>query len=258
MPRFNRQRVSKIPFKPFDAEKKDSAKNDSNFSSRIKGVKSAKFAIPTSVNLNRSKQPRLPQNVLSSNIEEMRMVDSVPPKSTMHLFSGESPLKSRKDPGSRLPTRDTSFLNQKESSSDIMVSDAFIKKERGASRFLSVSMGKGRTVRHKATQLSGQGVSWHSKVTNRLSCAKRIQLFQALSKEPSCFLDLHVRFGTSKQTIRRLVANGFLREVWGSNSIGVWFKLTDKGNTYLKMLKATSRHDSSIVQKNPVRLKHKI
>jgi hypothetical protein len=257
MTRVRRQRISRIQFRPVDAEKKGSLEKDSLSLLRGKCVNGLRSVIPRTVDLNRPKQPSLPQKLVSSNLEEIRIVNGVPSRSKVNIFSSNLPLKSQKASGGRLPAHDTSFLSKKGGSSD-MVSGVLVRKEQATSGFPSVSTSTGRLIRLKATQLIGPRASWHSKVTNRLSCAKRIQLFQALSKEPSCFLDLHVRFGTSKQTIRRLVANGFLREVWGSNSIGVWFKLTDKGNTYLKMLKATSRYDSRIVQKNPFRLKHKI
>lgn len=48
--------------------------------------------------------------------------------------------------------------------------------------------------------------------------------------------ELHVRFGVSKQTVKRLVKNEFLTEMWGPKAIGVRFKLSKKGKRYLKKL----------------------
>jgi hypothetical protein len=256
MPRFNLRRISKIPFEHSEAKKEDSPRNDSTSPSRSKAVMSAKSTIPTSVDLGRPKQPSLPEKVLSSDLEEIRMVNSVPPKSTISAFSGKSPLKSEKAAGSKPHTHDPSFLS-KEINSDV-ISEALIQKERAASRFLSVSVDKGRMIRQKASQLPRQGVSWHSKETKRLSYAMRLKLYQALSKEPMSFLDLHVRFGVSKQTIRRLVKNGFLREVWGPNAIGVRFKLANKSKNHLKKLEAAARNNLKIKEKTIIRLKQRL
>jgi len=91
-----------------------------------------------------------------------------------------------------------------------------------------------------------------------ISQAKKIQLFQALLKEPSTFLDLHSRFGVSKQTVRRLVKNDILAETWGSKGIGLRFKLTDKGKTYLKELEAAAKFEPRIREKAFIRLKHRV
>lgn len=257
MPRFNSQKISKIQFKRSDAEKKDTLKNNSPSRSTDKDIKSSKSAIPTSVDPNRLKQSNLPQKVLSSNLEEMRIFDKIPSKSTIGVFAGKSPLKFPRAVGGRIPRHDASFLGQKESNSH-MVSEVLMQKERVASCFLSVEIGKGRMIRRKATQLRGQGVLWHSKETRRLSYVKRLKLFQALSNKPMSFLDLHVRFGVSKQTIRRLVKNGFLMEVWGSNAIGVKFKLTNKSKDRLKELEAVAKSDPRITERSLIRLKQRI
>jgi hypothetical protein len=257
MPRSNRERASKILFKPFDAEKEDSSKNASTSPIRSRGVRSVKSAIPTHRDLNRPKQPSLPQKVLSSGFEEVRLVNGVPSKSTINVFSGKSPLKSQEASRIKLPACDPSFLSKKESGSDL-VNGALLRKEHASSRFLSVLVGRGRMVRHKTVQPAGQGFSWHSKETKRLTYAKRVQLFQALSKKPLSVLDLHVHFGVTKQTIKRLIKNGFLKEVWGSKAIGVRFKLTNRGESHLKELVTTARHDSRITGKNQIRLKTRI
>jgi len=89
-----------------------------------------------------------------------------------------------------------------------------------------------------------------------LSHVKRIRLFQALLKEPLPFLDLHGRFGVSKQTIRGLVKNGLLTQVWGPKAIGVRFGLTNKSKIYLKELEAATKIEPRIRENALIRLKH--
>jgi predicted transcriptional regulator len=86
-----------------------------------------------------------------------------------------------------------------------------------------------------------------------LSHVERIRLFQAMSDQPLSFLDLHARFGVSKQTIRRLVKNGLLIEEWGPQAIGVRFKLSKRGKLYLKELEAAAKYESKIAKKDLIR-----
>lgn len=256
MPRFNRQSFSKIPSKPSAVGKKNSRKNDST--SPSKGVTvNVRSDAPTSINLKRSKQPTVPHNVLSSEFGEMKTANRMLPKSTIKALPARSPLKSQKAGGGSLPPFCMSPVGKNHIRSD-MVSGELMHKELGSSRFLSISVGRGKLTRHRATELARQGLPWHSKETKRLSFAKRLQLFRALSRAPLSFLDLHVRFGVSKQTIRRLVKNHFLVEVWGSNDIGVQFKLTKESKNHLKELEAAAKYDSKIAEKSPIRLKNKI
>jgi hypothetical protein len=255
MPRFNRQSFSRIPSKPSEVGKKDSRKNDST--SPSKGVtESVRSEVPTSINLKRSKQPTLPHNVLSSEFGEMKTTTRMPPKSTIKALQARSPLKSQTSSGS-LPPFCKSPISKNHIRSNA-VSGELMHKEQESSRFLSISAGTGKLTRHRATELARQGLPWHSRETKRLSFAKRLQLFRALSREPLSFLDLHVRFGVSKQTIRRLVKNHFLVEVWGPNDIGVQFKLTKESKNHLNELETAAKYDSKIVEKSPIRLKNKI
>jgi len=89
-----------------------------------------------------------------------------------------------------------------------------------------------------------------------LSHMKRIRLFQALLKEPLPFLDLHGRFGVSKQTIRGLVKNGLLTQMWGPKAVGVRFKLTNKGKIYLKKIEAAAKIEPKIRENSFIRLKY--
>jgi len=91
-----------------------------------------------------------------------------------------------------------------------------------------------------------------------LSYVEKIHLFQALLKEPLAFLDLHVRFGVSKQTIRRLVKNRLLTEIWGPKAVGVRFKLSKKGENYLRQLEAAAKYEPKIKENPLIRLKHRI
>ncbi len=83
-------------------------------------------------------------------------------------------------------------------------------------------------------------------------------LFQVLSNQPLPFLDIHRRFGMSKQTINGFVKRGLLEEKWGQKNIGVRFKLTKKGRSYLKQLKAVARLDPKKQKNIFIRLKHRI
>ncbi len=247
MPQSSRKKLLKIPFRPSDAEKKNPQET--------KGVNNIKSVIPSLGDPKNSKQPQgLPPKVLGNKLRRDKIVGDVPEKSTLDHLSGRI-LKSRNVSVNRLPARNAFLLNKKVSSSNI-VTKTLIQKEQAAPRFLSILMDKGKLIRHKVTtQLWGQKVEWDTNEPKRLPHAKKLQLFQALQKEPLPFLDLHVRFGVSKQTIRRLVKNGLLMEMWGPKAIGVRFKLSKKGKTYLRELEVAAKYDSKIKEKGFIRLK---
>ena len=90
-----------------------------------------------------------------------------------------------------------------------------------------------------------------------LTHVERIRLFQALLREPLPSMDIHGRFGVSKQKIRRLVENGLLREMWAPKGIGVRFELTKKGKIYLRELEAAAKYEPWMKEKNFIRLKHR-
>jgi len=116
-----------------------------------------------------------------------------------------------------------------------------------------VKLANQRTV----DQLIRHGTRSTQEGVKSLSHAERIRLFQALLKEPLPFLELHGRFGVSKQTMRRLVKNGFLREMWGPKAVGVRFKLTSKGKIFLKESEAAARYEPRIREKSFIRLKQR-
>lgn len=89
---------------------------------------------------------------------------------------------------------------------------------------------------------------------NSLSYVERIRLFQTLFKKPSTFLDLHGRFGLSRQIVRGLVKNRLIAETWAPKGIGVRFKLTKKGEAYLRELEAAAKCEPSLAKKAVIRL----
>ena len=93
--------------------------------------------------------------------------------------------------------------------------------------------------------------------TKSLSHVERILLFRALLKEPLPFLDLHSRFGVSKQVVGRLAKNGFIKEVWGPKAIGVRFGLTSKGRIYLRELEAAAKYKPMMRETGFIRLKQR-
>jgi hypothetical protein len=75
-----------------------------------------------------------------------------------------------------------------------------------------------------------------------------------LLERPTTFLDLHGRFGVSRQIVKGLVNNRLIAETWASKGIGVKFKLTKKGEAYLRKLEAAAKCEPSLAKKAFVRL----
>jgi hypothetical protein len=96
-----------------------------------------------------------------------------------------------------------------------------------------------------------------TRTVKSLSSAEKIQLLQTLLK-PSTFLDLHGRFGVSKETIKSLIKNGLLAEVWGPKAVGLRFKLTRKGKTSLKELESAARYEPRKSEASRVKLKSRV
>jgi DNA-binding PadR family transcriptional regulator len=61
-----------------------------------------------------------------------------------------------------------------------------------------------------------------------------------VSDKPSTFLDIHGRFGVSREVIESFVRHGLLKEIWGPEHIGVRFSLTAKGKRFLKELESAA------------------
>jgi len=99
---------------------------------------------------------------------------------------------------------------------------------------------------------------YNSHESKSLSHVEKISLFQVLSNKPQPFLDIHRRFGISKQIVKGFVKRGFFEEVWGPKNIGVQFKLTEKGEAHLKRLEDASHFEQQQRKKIFIRLKHRI
>jgi hypothetical protein len=87
-----------------------------------------------------------------------------------------------------------------------------------------------------------------------LSSVEKIHLLRTLMK-PATFLDVHGRFGVSKEMVKRLVKNGLIAEVWGPKAVGLRFKLTRNGRAYLRELEKAARCEPRIEEKAFVKLK---
>jgi len=121
-----------------------------------------------------------------------------------------------------------------------------------------VSSAKMRLAKRKTFyELLKHGTRTAQEGISSLSHVERTHLFQALLKEPLPFLDIHGRFGVSKQIIKGLVKSGLLVEVWGPQAIGVRFKLTRKGKIHLKELEAAARTEPRMREITFMRLKHR-
>ena len=247
MPRFNRQTFSKIPFTSSDRLPKNSRKNETI--SPSEGISAnIRSDVPTSLDPKKSKPPSGPHKVISRGFEKMKTANPKSPRLC---------LGSQRTCGGKLP----SFRLSPESKNSVrshMAGRELMQEEQESSRLLSVSVSREKLARSRAIEISRRGLLWHSKETSRLSFAKRLQLFRALSKEPLSFLDLHVRFGVSKHAIRRLVKNGLLVEVWGANDVGVQFKLAKDAKNHLKEMEAAAAYDPKIAKKSLIRLKNRI
>jgi len=252
----DRRRFLRVKFKRSKDGGEDTEKS-SVAPPKTSNVGNPKSGFPTFDEPNRSKQTSgLRQKAYGDRLEKVKVAGGMPPRSNLDVFSNKS-MKSQNVAVDKLSTRNAALL-EKEVSSHGTVSASFMQKEHVSGRFLSVLVGRGRLIKNTvATQLLGRKVRADADNVRRLPHAKRIQLFQTLLNGPVTFLDLHGRFGVSKQTIKRLVKNGLLVEDWGPRAIGVRFRLSKKGKTYLKELEAAALYESNVEQKNFIRLKSK-
>jgi hypothetical protein len=141
--------------------------------------------------------------------------------------------------------------------SNVLKEDS-VRNGSGASNFLSALIDKHKLVMHKSSRsLSKKEIQLGAEKPEQLSQAKRHQLFQALSKQPLPFLELHARFGLSKQTMRRLIRRGWLTEMWGQGGVGVRFRLSGKGRNYLRELEAAAKYKTRTMQEDLIRLRQR-
>jgi len=165
-----------------------------------------------------------------------------------------SPLKSSGPIVSNLPKSALSLTDKRVSSR--MITASLIQEKTEASKFLSISDGKGRLIRRKqVTALLGRKTESGSEGGSRLSYAQRLRLFKTLLRKPLPFLEVHGRFGVSKPIIMSLVKNGFLIEMWGPKAVGVRLILSNKGMAYLKELQAASKCEPKMRKKAIIQLK---
>ena len=92
----------------------------------------------------------------------------------------------------------------------------------------------------------------------RLPHATELHLFQTLEHQSLPFLELHIRLGVSKHTIRGFVSKGFLTELWGENSVGMRYKLSHKGRTRLNELQTAAEYESRVRERGLIRLKNRL
>lgn len=127
------------------------------------------------------------------------------------------------------------------------------------SRFLNRFVYKARLARHGAwNQRLVRGRLSDRGEQKSFSHIEKLRLFQALSDQPLPFLDIRTHFGVSKRTIMGLVRRGFLEEEWGPRDIGVRFRLTKKGRSYLRQLEAAAHVELQQREKIFIRLKHRV
>ncbi len=90
-----------------------------------------------------------------------------------------------------------------------------------------------------------------------LSAAERLSMLRALSLQPLSYLELHGGLNVSRQMVKTFTKNGLIKEMWGPRDIGVRFRLTGKGEQYLKRLDAASRLGKDKIRKATIQLKHR-
>jgi hypothetical protein len=198
----------------------------------------------------------LPQRLSGYNSAEARVIGGIPASLGSNSFSAES-LKSPGISLDKLPRNSSNLLNRNVNGSNVLKEDS-LRNGSGAPKFLSTLIDERRLVMHKSSRsLSEKEIQSSTEKPEHLSHARRLQLFQALLKEPLPFLELHVRFGVSKQTMRGFIRRGWLTEMWGPGGVGVRFKLSEKGRNYLRGLVAAAKYETKATHKDLIRLKQK-
>jgi hypothetical protein len=205
-----------------------------------------------------SKKPHhsfnLPQRLSGYNSAEARVVGGIPANLGSNSFSAE-PLKSPGIGLDKLPKNSSNLLNRNVNSSNVLKEDS-VRNGSGPSNLLSALIDKHRLVMHKSNRsLSEKEIQSAVEKPEQLPHAKRHQLFQALSKKPLPYLELHVRFGVSKQTMRGFIRRGWLTEMWGQGGVGTRFRLSEKGRNHLRELEAAAKYKTKATQKDLIRLR---
>lgn len=256
MPQYDRKRLSKITLKPPSIQQR-------RLKEPVLGTQNAEKVENLRYIANHfdvSKKPHhsfnLPQRLSGYNSAEARVVGGIPANLGSNSFSAES-LKSPGISLDKLPKNSSNLLNRNVNGFNVLKEDS-VRNGSGASNFLSALIDKRRLVMHKSSRsLSEKEIQSGAEKPEQLSQAKRHQLFRALLKEPLPFLELRVRFGVSKQAMRRFVRRGWLTEMWGQGGVGVRFRLSEKGRNCLRELEAAAKYETKATQKDLVRLKQK-
>jgi len=208
-----------------------------------------------------SKKPHhslnLPKRLASGISAKAKAVGGIPENLGLNSFSNEL-LKPRDIGLGKLSKKSSNLLNRNVNTRDVLKAN-LIRNRCGASKFMSALIDKRRLMMHKSSRPPfRKEAGSDADRAEYLSHAKKLLMLEALQKESLPFLDLHVLFGVSKQTIRRLVKTGFLSEAWGPKAVGLRFKLSKKGRSYLNELVSASKYESKTMRKGFIRLKSKV
>ena len=256
MPTSRYERVLKVPFKPLDIEKENHGRTDSL--RREAGKSNVKQEVRSFCNLKRSKLvTSLPSKTLSNGAKRLKDADHIKGKSNnVRFLSADSSLRSRDFVLNRIPIRTASILGKDVRGSNI-VAEGLLQRAHLAEPILSLKTGREKVKKHREIiqQLRPRVLDSEK---GRLSHVQMLQLFRALMKEPLSFLELRGRFGVSKQTVKRLIRNGLLNEIWGPKAVGVKLILSDKGTTHLKGLEAAAKYEPNVQKNAIIRLKQAI
>jgi hypothetical protein len=256
MPQSGRKKFLKTTCKSSSIEER-SSKEKSLDVSNVRGANWLRHLVN---HFDGSKQPHhsfnFPQKLSGYNSAEARVVGGIPANLGSNSFSAE-PLKSPGISLDKLSKNSSNLLNRNVNGSNVLKEHS-LRNGSEASNFLSALIDKRRLVMHKSGRsLSEKEIQSSAEKPEQLSQVKRHQLFQALSKQPSPFLELHARFGVSKQTMRRFIRRGWLTEMWGQGGVGVRFRLSEKGRNHLRELEAAAKYKTKTTQKGLIRLKQK-
>jgi hypothetical protein len=255
MPAAGSKKFLKIKFKASGTTQKDSNEEDtcSCNSEHTDNMRSIfrRFDGP-----ERTEKPLdLPRTFSSSSLQKTRVAGGLPVKSNFKSISEERP--KAKFSVDKFSNSDSSLLKQKVRSPRIFAA-VLIEREHISSKFLSVLTYTGRMVRNKTDiRLFRTKRMDRANTRERLSEFRKLQLFQTLLKQQLPILVLRTRFGISKQTLKGLCKRRLVAEVWGPGTVGLRFKLTQRGKAYLNELEAAAKYDSHISKRGVIRLKNK-
>ena len=191
---------------------------------------------------------------LSNKSKQAKIVGNLPQKSGLRSLSADS-LKPKSMLVGKFP-RYVLQINRESHSSNATARNVD-RHERIVSGRLSLLIGKGNTCKVR-TPSGFKEKSQNAEGATRIPHATELHLFHTLECGPLPFLELHSRLGVSKHTIRGFVNKGLLAEVWGPNSVGIRYELSNKGKARLNELETAARYESSARGKGLIRLKNRL